>query len=87
MEEIQKRIETYKNHLSNDAIRYLFLLKLNPMNGFKTIEEYQESLETFKFIKEHINEMDLKIKVRKEVMKYVNKGITLMYRGIHDLES
>ena len=83
----EERIEKYTKLFENELTRIVYLVQLNPPAGFKTVDEYKNSLETFKFIKENIKDFQLKLKVKKEVMKYVNKGITLMYRRIHEFES
>ena len=82
----EERIKKYEELLNNEGTRYIFLLQLNPQQGFKTIEEYKTSLETFKFIQDNYSKIKLNKKDKKEVLKFIKKGITLMYRGIHDLE-
>ena len=75
MPEYIKRLELI---LSNDAVRYLYLVSLIGADTLVSKEGCEGSLNVFNLIKDNLHIMNLTDEVKDELIEYVEKGITIV---------
>ena len=80
----KEQIELYERIFSNDSNRYFILGSLVTSDGLYSIEDYNKRLEQITFIKEHIDEMNIRDDVKKEVIKYVKKAEKILKKEMKD---
>ena len=67
--------ETIEKILANDITRYLFLVSLISSDTLSTKDDYLNSLETFDYIYNNMNEMSsLTDEIRTELTEFIFKG-------------
>ena len=67
--------ETIEKILANDITRYLFLVSLISSDTLSTKDDYLNSLETFDYIYNNMNEMNsLTDEIRTELTEFIFKG-------------
>ena len=67
--------ETIEKILANDITRYLFLVSLISSDTLSTKDDYFNSLETFDYIYNNMNEMSsLTDEIRTELTEFIFKG-------------
>lgn len=82
----EQRIKFFEDIFNSEALKYIYLVSLISVDALTSKEKCEVSLEKFKFIKENINIMKLSKKNKKEIMKYVNKGLSIVYKEIKNFE-
>ena len=82
----EQRIKFFEDIFNSEALKYIYLVSLISADALTSKEKCEVSLEKFKFIKENINIMKLSKKNKKEIMKYVNKGLSIVYKEIKNFE-
>lgn len=66
--------------LNNEGLRYLYLVSLISSDNIIDVESCDRSLKAINFIMEHIDLFGLDDKVKKEVTKYLKKGLRIIRR-------
>ena len=64
--------------LSNDAIRYLYLVSLISADTLVNKEACEGSLNVFNLIKDNLHIMNLTDEVKNELIEYIEKGIVIV---------
>jgi len=78
--EFNRKILNINVILNNDNIRYLYLVTLISSDTIVDVESCDRSLESINFILNHIDLFELDDKVKKEVKKYLKKGLRIIKR-------
>ena len=66
--------------LNNEGLRYLYLVSLISSDNIIDVASCDRSLQAINFIMEHIDLFGLDDKVKKEVTKYLKKGLRIIRR-------
>lgn len=78
--------ETIEKILANDITRYLFLVSLISSDTLSTKDDYLNSLETFDYIYNNMNEMNsLTDEIRTELTEFIFKGKEIINRGLNEI--
>lgn len=78
--------ETIEKILANDITRYLFLVSLISSDSLSTKDDYLNSLETFDYIYNNMNEMNsLTDEIRTELIEFIFKGKEIINRGLKEI--
>lgn len=77
LEEFCNKILGIENIIKNEQVRYMFFVSLISSDTLINEESCNKSLEYLSFIKNNINLFNLDDKLKKETLKYVNKGIRI----------
>ena len=79
--------ETIEKILTNDSIRYLFLVSLISSDSLINESDCIESLKILDYISENISEMSsLTDEVKKEVIKFVSDGKEIVNRDLKNFK-
>lgn len=79
--------EIIEKVLSNESIRYLFLVSLISYDALITKDDCIKSLEVLDFISANLSEMDLLTdEIRKEVIKFVSEGKEIVSRDLNKMQ-
>ena len=76
------RIINISNMLKDEKIRYFYLVALISSDNLVDAESCESSIERQEFIVNNIDLMDLDDKLKKEVLKYVKKGLRIAKRDL-----
>lgn len=68
--------------LKDEKIRYFYLVALIRSDNLVDIESCEDSIESQEFIINNIDLMDLDDKLKKEVLKYIKKGLRIAKRDL-----
>lgn len=68
--------------LNDEKIRYFYLVSLISSDNLVDAESFESSIESQEFIVNNIDLMDLDDKLKKEVLKYVKKGLRIAKRDL-----
>ena len=79
MSEYIKRLELV---LSNDAVRYLYLVSLISADTLSSKEACEGSLNVFNLIKDNLHIMNLTDEVKNELIEYVERGIAIVNKEL-----
>ena len=79
MSEYIKRLELV---LSNDAVRYLYLVSLISADTLSSKEACEGSLNVFNLIKDNLHIMNLTDEVKNELIEYIEKGIDIVNKEL-----
>lgn len=78
--------EIIEKILANDITRYLFLVSLISSDTLSTKDDYLNSLETFDYIYNNMNEMNsLTDEIRTELTEFIFKGKEIINRGLKEM--
>ena len=78
--------EIIEKILANDITRYLFLVSLISSDTLSTKDDYLNSLETFDYIYNNMNEMNsLTDEIRTELTEFIFKGKEIINRGLKEI--
>ena len=66
--------------LNNEGLRYLYLVSLISSDNIIDVASCDRSLQAINFIMEHIDLFGVDDKVKKEVAKYLKKGLRIIRR-------
>ena len=78
--------ETIEKILANDITRYLFLVSLISSDTLSTKDDYLNSLETFDYIYNNMNEMNsLTDEIRTELTEFIFKGKEIIKTGLKEI--
>lgn len=78
--EFNRKILNINVILNNDNLRYLYMVSLISSDNIIDIASCNKSLESINFILNNIDLFDIDDKVRKEVVKYLKKGLRIIKR-------
>ena len=78
--EFNRKILNINVILNNDNLRYLYMVSLISSDNIIDIASCDKSLESINFILNNIDLFDIDDKVRKEVVKYLKKGLRIIKR-------
>ena len=78
--EFNRKILNVNVILNNDNLRYLYMVSLISSDNIIDIASCDKSLESINFILNNIDLFDIDDKVRKEVVKYLKKGLRIIKR-------
>jgi hypothetical protein len=78
--EFNRKILNINVILNNDNLRYLYMVSLISSDNIIDIASCNKSLESINFILNNIDLFDIDDKVRKEVKKYLKKGLRIIKR-------
>ena len=76
--EFNRKILNINVILNNDNLRYLYMVSLISSDNIIDIVSCDKSLESINFILNNIDLFDIDDKVRKEVVKYLKKGLRII---------
>lgn len=79
-------IQRLEEILKNDEIRYLYLASLISADSMIDIKSTKDCLNKIIFLKENVKYMNIDDKIKKEVIKYTNKGIKIAKRDLKKFE-
>ena len=78
--------ETIEKILANDITRYLFLVSLISSDTLSTKDDYLNSLETFDYIYNNMNEMSsLTDEIRTELTEFIFKGKEIINIALNEI--
>ena len=78
--------ETIEKILANDITRYIFLVSLISADTILTKDDCLNSLETFDYIYNNLNEMNsLTDEIRTELTEFVFKGKEIINRNLKEI--
>ena len=78
--------ETIEQILANDIARYIFLVSLISSDTILTKDDCLNSLETFDYIYNNMNEMNsLTDEIRTELTEFVFKGKEIINRNLKEI--
>lgn len=72
--------------LEKDDLRYMFLASLISSDNIVDVESAETSLKHIKFIKDNLQYMHLSDEIKKETLKYVNKGIRIINKDLKEFK-
>lgn len=78
--EFNRKILNINVILNNDNLRYLYMVSLISSDNIIDIASCDKSLESINFMLNNIDLFDIDDKVRKEVVKYLKKGLRIIKR-------
>ena len=78
--EFNRKILNINVILNNDNLRYLYMVSLISSDNIIDIASCDKSLESINFILNNIDLFDIDEKIRKEVVKYLKKGLRIIKR-------
>lgn len=78
--EFNRKILNINVILNNDNLRYLYMVSLISSDNIIDIASCDKSLESINFILNNIDLFDIDEKIRKEVIKYLKKGLRIIKR-------
>lgn len=78
--EFNRKILNINVILNNDNLRYLYMVSLISSDNIIDVASCDKSLESIDFILNNIGLFDIDEKVRKEVVKYLKKGLRIIKR-------
>lgn len=78
--EFNRKILNVNVILNNDNLRYLYMVSLISSDNIIDIASCDKSLESINFILNNIDLFDIDEKIRKEVAKYLKKGLRIIKR-------
>lgn len=76
------RIINYKKTLADETLRNMFLVCLISSDSLVDEKSCEQSIEVFTFLKNHIDLIVDNEKTKKEVMKYIKKGLSIAKRDL-----
>lgn len=80
------KIIAYNDILENEEIRNMFLVSLISADTLVDVHSCDETLETAKFILDHINLMILDDSTKKKITKYMKEAINIANRDKNNFE-
>lgn len=81
------KITHYSSILKNDEIRYLLLASLISSDNIVDISSAQTALDQLMFFHKYIDLFDVSEDIKKETIKYVNKGIKIVKADIKQFKN
>jgi len=78
------KITNYSSLLKNDEVRYLVLVSLISSDNIVDVSSAQTALDQLMFFHKYIDLFDISEEVKKETIKYVNKGIKIVKRDLKE---
>lgn len=86
MEDKELRIERMSELLTNDSIRYLYLVSLISSDNIVDVESAEKALENINFLLDNIDDFKVSDEIRAEIREYAVKGLDIVTSDIEEFK-